>query len=67
MRGVRGFLLNDQNLLSMMKIVCSGSHSGWLFSLELKFYLKKLITFPEMQKFHVIPGYDLSWYTDQPS
>ena len=45
---VWGFLLNDQNLLSMTKVVCRGSLSGWLLSLEFKVYLKKFIPFPEM-------------------
>ena len=66
-RGMKGFLLNDQNLLSMMKVICWGSLSGWLLSLEFKVYLKKFIPSPEMQKVHVIPGYNLSWYTEQPS
>ena len=34
--GVKGFLLKDQNLLSMTKVICQGSLSGWLLSLEFK-------------------------------
>ena len=65
-RGCRVFVINEQSLLSMMKVICWGSLSGWLLSLEFKVYLKKFIPSPEMQKFHVIPGYNLSWYTEQP-
>ena len=47
-REVKGFLLNNENLLSMMKVICWGSRSGWLLSLEFKVYLKKFIPSPEM-------------------
>ena len=33
--GVKGFLLKDQNLLSMMEVICRGSLSGWLLSQSL--------------------------------
>ena len=45
---VRGFLLNDQNLLSMAKVTCCGSLSDWLFSLEFKGYLEKFILSPDV-------------------
>ena len=34
-RGVKGFLIKDQNLLSMTKVICRGSFSGWLLSGQL--------------------------------
>ena len=46
--GGEGFLLKDQNLLNMMKVVCQGSLSGWLLSLQFKIYLEKFIPCPEM-------------------
>ena len=42
--GVKGFLLKDKNLLSMTKVICRGSLSGWLLSLEFKIYLEKFIS-----------------------
>ena len=46
--GVKGFLLKNQNLLSMAKVICRGSLSGWLLSLEFKVYLEKFLPCPEM-------------------
>ena len=46
--GVKGFLLKDQNLLSMTKVICRGFFSGWMLSLEFKVYLEKFISYPEM-------------------
>ena len=46
--GVKGFLLKDQNLLSMTEVICQGSLSGWLLSLEFKVNLEKFIPCPEM-------------------
>ena len=34
---------------------------------EFKVYLEKFVPSPEMQKFHVIPGSNSSWYADQSS
>ena len=47
-REVKRFLVKDQNLLSMTKVICGGSLSGWLLSLEFKVYLEKFIPCPEM-------------------
>ena len=47
-RGMKGFLLNNQNLISMMNVSCRGSLNGWLLSLEFKVSLKKFIPSPEM-------------------
>ena len=46
--GVKGFLLKDKNLLSMTEVICQGSLSGWLLSLEFKVYLEKFIPCPDM-------------------
>ena len=67
MVGVSEFLLNNQNLLSMEIVICRRSLSGCLLSIEFKeLEVEKFIPSSEMLKFYVIPGYDLSWYTDQP-
>ena len=55
------------DLLSVTKDICRRSLSGWLLSLEFRVYLEKFIPSPEIKKFHVIPGYNTSSYTDQPS
>ena len=46
--GVKGFLLKDKNLLSMTEVICQGSLSGWLLSLEFKVYLEKFIPCQDM-------------------
>ena len=33
-KGLKGFLLKDQNLLSVTKVLCQGSLSGWLLSFK---------------------------------
>ena len=66
-RGIRGFLLNYQNLISMMKVFCWGSLNGWLLSLEFRVSLLKFFPSPEMKNFYIIPDYNLSWYTELPS
>ena len=66
-RAIKSFLLKDQNLISMMKVICWGSLNGWLLSLEFRVSLLKFFPSPEMKKFYVIPGYNLSWYTELPS
>ena len=43
-----GFLLKNQNLQSMTKVICRGPLSGWLLSLEFKVYLKKSLPCLEM-------------------
>ena len=53
--------------LSVTKDICRRSLSGWLLSLEFKVYLEKFIPSPVIKEFHVIPGYNMRWYTDQPS
>ena len=53
--------------LSVTKDICRRSVSGWLLSLEFKVHLEKLIPSPKIKEFHVIPGYNMSWYTYQPS
>ena len=53
--------------LSVTKDMCRQSLSDWLLSLEFKVYLEKFIPYPEIKKFHVIPGYNMSCYTDQTS
>ena len=60
--GLRVF--DDHYLISMMKVICWESLNGWLLSLEFKASLQKFIRFPDMYKFHVIPGYNFSWYTE---
>ena len=48
---LKGFLLKDQNLLSMTKVtkvISRGSLSGCLLSLEFKVYLEKFLLCPEM-------------------
>ena len=67
---VNGFLLKDQNLLSMTKFICRGSLSGWLLSLGFKVYFEKFIPCLEMQKFHVITRVCVlvhrpAWLTEQ--
>ena len=47
-REVKRFLLIDQNLLSITKVICRGFLSGWLLSLEVEVYLEKFTPSPEM-------------------
>ena len=47
-RAIKGFLLMDQNLISMMKVICWGSINGWLLSLEFRVSLLKFFPSPEM-------------------
>ena len=46
--GGGGGVLKNRNLLRMTKVICRGSLSGWLLSLELKVYLEKFIPCPDM-------------------
>ena len=48
---VKGFLLNNQNLLSMTQVICRGTLSGWLLSLEFRVYLEKFISFRRCKTF----------------
>ena len=62
---VKGFLLKDQNLLSMMKLFAEEPLVAGCFHFNSKFISKSS---PPIWKFtpcHVIPG-SVSGYTDQP-
>ena len=48
---VKEFLLKDQNLFSMTKVICRGFLSGWLLSLEFKVYLQKFIPVQRCKNF----------------
>ena len=67
---VNGFLLKYQNLLSITNVICRGSLSGWLLSIEFKVYLEKFVPCLEIQKFHVVTRlcvliHRSAWLTEQ--